>query len=81
MKKTKTMTKAAMVAEIQKTDATMWLELKRAERQYGTHDELVSTLRARWATIHNMMESIGIQADHTLPDNEEATRIIIERIA
>jgi hypothetical protein len=41
MKKTKTMTKAAMVAEIQKTDATMWLELKRAERQYGTHDELV----------------------------------------
>jgi hypothetical protein len=81
MKKTKTMTKAAMVAKIQKTDAMMWLELKRAEQRYGTDDELVSTLRARWATIHNMMESIGIQADHTLPDNEEATRIIIERVA
>jgi hypothetical protein len=81
MKKTKTMTKAAMVAKIQKTDAMMWLELKRAEQRYGTDDELVSTLRARWATIHNMMESIGIQADHTLPEAEEATRIIIERIA
>jgi hypothetical protein len=76
----KTMTKAAMITEIQKTDAMMWLELKQAEQRYGHEDELVGTLRARWATVHNMMESLGIQADHTLPEAEEATRIIIERI-
>jgi hypothetical protein len=80
MKKTKTMTKAAIVVEIQKTDAMMWLELKRAEQRYGAEDEFVSTLRARWATIHNMMESVGIQADHTLPEAEEATRIMMQRL-
>jgi len=74
------MTKREMIAEIQKQDAWAWLELKRAQQQYGTNDEFVSTLRARWATIHNMMESIGIQADHTLSDNVEATHIMMERL-
>jgi len=76
----KTMTKAAMITEIQKTDAMMWLELKQAESRYGREDEYVCNLRARWATIRNMMEAVGIQEDHTLPDNLEATCIIIERV-
>ena len=76
----KTMTKAAMIAEMQKTDAMMWLELKQAEARYGAEDEWVTKLRARWATVHDVMESLGIQADHTLPDNLAATEIIIRRI-
>jgi hypothetical protein len=76
----KTMTKAAMVAEIQKTDARAWLELKQAESRYGREDEYVCNLRARWATIRNMMEAVGIQEDHALPDNQEATEIMIRRI-
>lgn len=74
------MTKAAMIKAIQVADARAWLELKQAESRYGTEDEYVCNLRARWATIRNMMEAVGIQEDHTLPDNQEATEIIIRRI-
>jgi hypothetical protein len=76
----KTMTKAAMIAEMQLRDARAWLELKQAEQRYGHEDEFVGTMRARWATINEVMTSLGIQTDHTLWDNQEATRIIVERI-
>ena len=74
------MTKTAMVAEFQRQDAAAWLELKQAEARYGHEDEYVGTLRHRWATIRNMMEAVGIREDNALPDNQEATRIIIERV-
>jgi len=75
-----TMTKKAMVAEIQLQDARAWLELKRAEQRYGTEDQFVSTLRARWATINDVMTSLGIQADQTLWANQEAMRIVLDRV-
>lgn len=82
VKVTKTpLTKAELVSKIQLTEAAMFLELKKAEREHGKYSNWTSILRSRWNTVHQLMESLGIPADFQLPDNEAATTIICERIA
>ena len=75
------LTKAAMIASIQLREAAMFLELKKSEREYGTDDRLTNMLRSQWSSVNSMMKSLGIPEDNALPDNQEATAIIIERIA
>ena len=78
--KTAPLTKAAMIASIQLREAAMFLELKKSEREYGTDDRLTNMLRSQWSSVNTMMKSLGIPEDNALPDNREATAIIIERI-
>ena len=75
------LTKAAMISKIQLQEAAMFLELKKSEREYGTDDRLTNMLRSQWSAVNTMMKSLGIPEDNALPDNREATAIIIERIA
>jgi len=75
------LTKAAMIASIQLREAAMFLELKKSEREYGSDDRLTNMLRSQWSSVNSMMKSLGIPEDNTLPDNQEATAIICERIA
>ena len=75
------LTKAAMIASIQLREAAMFLELKKSEREYGSEDRLTNMLRSQWSSVNSMMKSLGIPEDITLPDNQEATAIICERIA
>ena len=74
------LTKAAMIASIQLREAAMFLELKKSEREYGTEDRLTNMIRSQWSAVNTMMKSLGIPEDNMLPDNQEATMIIIERI-
>jgi hypothetical protein len=74
------LTKAEMIASIQQREAAMFLELKKSEREYGTEDRLTNMIRSQWSAVNTMMKSLGIPEDNTLPDNQEATAIIIERI-
>jgi|LauGreDrversion4_2_1035121.scaffolds.fasta_scaffold198732_3 hypothetical protein len=76
-----TLTKAQMIASIQQREAAMFLELKEAERDYGTESNLTQQLRSHWASVNRLMESLGIANDFTLPDNVKAAAIITERIA
>ena len=79
--KTMPLTKAAMIQKIQLTEAAMFLELKKTEREYGSDDRLTNMIRSQWSAVNTMMKSLGIPEDNALPDNQEATAIIIERIA
>jgi hypothetical protein len=75
------LTKAEMIRKIQLQEAAMFLELKKSEREYGTDDRLTNMLRSQWSSVNSMMKSLGIPEDNALPDNQEATAIICERIA
>ena len=79
--KTMPLTKAEMIRKIQLQEAAMFLELKKTEREYGSDDRLTNMIRSQWSSVNTMMKSLGIPEDNALPDNQEATAIIIERIA
>ena len=74
------LTKAEMVATIQRREAAMWLTLKETEECWGPDDDITVIARARWSAIHDMMNVLGIHSDGLLSDNLAATEIIIRRI-
>ena len=74
------LTKAEMIATIQRREAAMWLTLKETEECWGPDDDITVTARARWSAIHDMMNVLGIHSDGLLSDNLAATEIIIRRI-
>ena len=76
-----TLTKQQMIATVQRMEAAAFLELKRAERDYGTDASFTAMCRTSWAGINATLTALGIQQDFTLPDNQEAAAIIYERIA
>lgn len=82
VKITKTpLTKSQMVSTMQSMEAAAFLELKKAERDYGTDASLTTMCRTRWAGINAALEALCIPQDFSLPDNVEALSIIDERIA
>lgn len=74
------LTKAEMIVAIQRLEAQLFLRLKNTEEAFGQDDSLTKSDRTRWAGVNEVMEAIGIRPDNTLPDNQEATKIIIERL-
>ena len=74
------LTKAEMIASIQRQEAALWLALKETEECYGPDDDITVIARARWSAIHDVMKTLGIHSDGLLPDNLAATEIIIRRI-
>jgi hypothetical protein len=74
------MKKKDLITETQKMEAKFWLELKHAEFNYGAEDRLTISLRARWVVMDELLKVLGLSADMTLPDNREATDLILKRI-
>jgi len=81
VKITKTpLTKSQMVSTLQSMEAAAFLELKKAERDYGSDASFTTMCRTRWAGINATLEALCIPQNFLLPDNQEATAIICERI-
>ena len=80
VKRTAPLTKAEMIASIQRLEAQLFLRLKITEESFGIDDTLTKSDRTRWAGVNEVMQTIGIQPDNMLPDNQEATKIIIARL-
>ncbi len=81
VKITKTpLTKSQMVSTVQRMEAAAFLELKKAERDYGTDASFTNMCRTRWAGINATLEALLIPQDFNLPDNVQALTIIEERI-
>ena len=81
VKITKTpLTKSQMVSTLQSMEAAAFLELKKAERDFGSKSNFTSMCRTRWAGINATLETLGIPQDFNSPDNLEALTIIQERI-
>lgn len=75
------LTKSQMVQILQRMEAAAFLELKRSERDYGTDASFTAMCRTSWAGVNATLTALGIQQDFSLPDNQEATAIVCERIA
>ena len=81
VKITKTpLTKSQMVSTMQSMEAAAFLELKKAERDFGSKSNFTSMCRTRWAGINATLEALCIPQDFNSPDNLEALTIIQERI-
>ena len=73
------MTKKQMIEVIQQKEAEAWLQVKVDEKLFGREHNLVSKSRGEWCKIHNLMEDLEIKPNNLLPENQEATRMIIEK--
>jgi len=74
------MTKKQMIEVIQQKEAEAWLQVKVDEKLFGREHNLVSKSRGEWCKIKNLMDDLKLEPNNLLPENQEATRIIIERI-
>ena len=74
------MKKKDLITETQKMEAKFWLELKHAEFNYGAEDRLTISLRARWVVMDQLFDVLGLSSDPTLPDNKDATALVMARI-
>jgi hypothetical protein len=74
------MTKQKMIQTIQLQEAKLYLELKQAEQQYGSHDDFTNRSRYKWVSVHQLMQAMNIESDNTLPDNAKAIAIICQLV-
>ncbi len=74
------MTKKQMIEVIQQKEAEAFLRVKVDEKLFGQEHIIVSRSRSEWAKINDLMTELKIKPDNTLPENQEAIRIIMEKI-
>ena len=74
------MTKAAMIQEIQRQEAKLFLELKEATRDFGREHEFTRSRRAAYSAIYELMAALSITMDIDLADNVKALEIFFEYI-
>ena len=73
------MTKKEIIAEIQKTEARFWLELKQTEDRFGEDHTMSGKMRYRWNSMVELMESLGIPSDESLPDYKQSMELILKK--
>jgi hypothetical protein len=73
------MTKKEMIKVIQQKEAEAWLQVKVDEKMFGQENIITSRSRSEWARINDLMKELEIKPDNTLPENQKAIEIIIER--
>ena len=71
------LTKAQMIQEIQKAEAALFLELKQATRDFGREDEFTGRRRAAYSAVYTLMNSLGIEPDFQLADNQKAMEVML----
>jgi hypothetical protein len=70
------MTKKEMIKTIQKHEAELFLKLKVTEDIFGEDHIMASKSRSKWLGINNLMETLKIESDNTLPENKKAIELI-----
>ena len=73
------MTKKEIIAEIQKKEARFWLELKQTEDRLGEDHTMSCKMRFRWNSMVELMDSLGILPDQSLPDYEQSKELILKK--
>jgi hypothetical protein len=72
------MTKKQMIQTIQLQEAALFLNVKQVERMFGTHSAMHQRITSKWVSVSNLMETLGIPADLTLPDSQESAQLIMQ---
>jgi len=73
------MTKKDIIAEIQKKEARFWLELKQTETNFGDDHVITGKMRYRWNSMVELMDSLGILPDQSLPEYVQASKLILKK--
>jgi hypothetical protein len=73
------MKKKDIIAEIQKLEASYWLQVKTTEVNFGENHEFTSRQRSSWAALDSLMQVIGVKSDPTLPDNLAAKILVLKK--
>ena len=74
------MTKKQMIEIIQQKEAELFLTLKVDENMFGTENNITSKSRSDWNIIYTLMGELEIEPNSSLPENQEAHRMVVERI-
>ena len=75
------MTKKEMIKSIQVSEAKAFLTLKQKTNQFGDDHVITKRSRTEWITVNELMESLGITHDATLPESREALELIYKERA
>ena len=73
------MTKKQMIEVIQQKEAEAFLQVKVDEAMFGMNSTITTSSRSDWAKINGLMEDLGIKPDNTLPENQKAIALIVEK--
>ena len=73
------MTKKEMIKVIQQLEAETFLQVKVDESVFGAEHDITKLSRTKWCGMNEMMEALGVKPDNTLPENQEAIKLIIEK--
>jgi len=68
-----------MIKIIQQHEAELFLQLKVDENIFGEDNAITKSSRTRWCGVNDLMEKLGVEPDNTLPENQEAIKLIIEK--
>ena len=73
------MTKKEMIEVIQQREAEAWLQVKVDEKLFGREHIVTSKSRGEWCKIKNLMDDLKLEPNNLLPENREATEMIMEK--
>ena len=74
------MTKKEMIQVIQQKEAEAFLQVKIDGKLFGEENAITVRSRSEWAKINDLMNELKIKPDNTLPENQEAIRMIMEKV-
>jgi hypothetical protein len=73
------MTKKQMIEVVQQKEAESFLQLHLDIKLFGDDHIITSRSRSEWARIHDLMTEMEIQPNNSLPENQSAMNLIIEK--
>jgi tripartite-type tricarboxylate transporter receptor subunit TctC len=74
------MTKKQMIEVIQQKEAEAFLQVKVDGKLFGEENAITVRSRSEWAKINDLMNELKIKPDNTLPENQEAIKMIMEKV-
>jgi len=73
------MTKKQMIEVVQQKEAELFLQLHVDMKLFGDDHVITSRSRSEWSRIHDLMTEMEIQPNNSLPENQSAIKLIIEK--
>lgn len=74
------MTKKQMIEVIQQKEAEAFLQVKVDGKLFGEENAITVRSRSEWAKINDLMNELKIKPDNSLPENQEAIKMIMEKV-
>lgn len=67
-----------MIQNIQALEATLFLNAKQLEFDYGKEEPMYRSAINKWLGVNTLMQDLGIKEDLTLPEARESAELIYQ---